>query len=254
MTRLNVCFNGCSFTAGEGFPVDQRDQYIYDRLISNQFGFDRTNIAVPGSSNYLIFMRSAQAILEKKYNIIFTQWTALNRLWLFPGPNTKFTLNDGLPTYQYRDIVLTEKEKTKFTDTLLMLNHDYQHIIDLINYCKILNALAKDNNVKIIHINGLVPWSDDLDLPVLTDLATDLSDYSKSMLDFDNRDDVEIREFFRQLQSNFVTLDKSCWVNIFDSFKKNIVDRGPEGHHPGPASHAAMADKVSKFLVQNSLI
>jgi hypothetical protein len=253
MTKIKACFNGCSFTAGDGFPVDQRDQFIYDRLVGNRFGLDRTNIAVPGSSNHLIFMRSATTILEKKYNIVFTQWSSLNRLWLFPGPDTKFNTQDALPTYQYRDIYLSQKEKTKFSDTLLILNHDYQNIIELVDYCSILDNLADKNGVAHVHINGLVPWTDDLDKPVLSNLAADLSDYTKSVLDFDNRDDQEISEFFQRLQSSFLKLDKSRWVNVFDSFKKNIIDKGPQGHHPGPNSHAMMAEKIADFLIQRKI-
>mgnify|MGYP003339309272 FL=1 len=81
---MNVCFNGCSFTVGEGFPVDQRENYIYDRILEQTLNFKRANIAVAGSSNYLIFMRSADAILSGDYDCVITQWTALNRLWLCP--------------------------------------------------------------------------------------------------------------------------------------------------------------------------
>ena len=89
-----VCWNGCSFTVGDGFPIHQRDQYIYDRLVSKQFGFESTNISVSGSSNLEIFKRSAQAILNKEHDIVITQWSALNRLRLHPGPDCSFVLND----------------------------------------------------------------------------------------------------------------------------------------------------------------
>lgn len=253
MSKLRACFNGCSFTEGEGFPLDQRDQYIYDRLVSKHFDFQHTNIAQAGSSNYMIFMRSAMALIQGQYDIVFTQWTSLNRLWLFPGPDTKFTLNDGRSTYHYRDIYINEQHKSWLDDTLLMLNHDHHNMIDLIQYCAILNDLAKKHGIRHVHINGLVPWTNDLEKTTLIDLASELSDYSRSILDFDHRDDIEIRKFFQELQNQFATLDQSCWVNIFDSFRHNMVDRGPEGHHPGPNSHAWMANQVIAFLQTNPL-
>jgi len=85
---MKVCFNGCSITVGEGFSFEQRDSFIYDRLVSKKFNFESDNIAVAGSSNYKIFMRSAKAIMSGKYDLVVTQWSALNRVWLHPGPET----------------------------------------------------------------------------------------------------------------------------------------------------------------------
>jgi hypothetical protein len=43
-------------------------------------------------------------------------------------------------------------------------------------------------------------------------------------------------------------------VNIFDSFFKNIVDQGPEGHHPGIQSHHWMAQQVINYINQGKLL
>ena len=251
---MNICFNGCSFTVGEGFPDDLRELYIYDRLLEKQFNFNRTNIARSGSSNYTIFMRSAAAIMSNQYNCVITQWSGLNRIWLNPGPDSVFFINDQLPEFKYRNIHLTKNEKNIFKNTLLLLNGDYNNIIDLIQYSKILELLAKLHNAKLGFINGLVPWKNDLVRSLDTDLSSSLSNYSKSILDFDNRDDYEIIKFFQQLQEHFATLNQSLWINLFDSFQENVQDQGPEGHHPGIISHRLMADKTSKFLITNKII
>jgi hypothetical protein len=254
-TRLKTCFNGCSFTVGEGFPEDQRKYYIYDRLLSDHYDFDLTNIAIGGSSNYNIFMRSASAIMNQTYDIVFTQWSALNRMWLSPGPDAKFFINDTkCPDFQYREIYLSPTQKQKFNETLLMLNHDYQNIIDLIDYCNILTNLASKLSTKIIFINGLVPWTTDLSTPLGDDLSSSLSPYFKDILDFNNRSDDETIKFFSELQIKFTELDLSKWVNVFDSFHKNISDRGPEGHHPGIKSHQWMADQISTYLTTNNIL
>jgi hypothetical protein len=250
-----VCWNGCSFTFGAGFAEDQRNQYIYDRLISKQFDFDSTNIAVSGSSNLEIFKRSAQAILDNKYNIVVTQWSALNRIWLYPGPDCSFFLNDTrYPDFKYRDIYIDCSTKTKLKETLLLLNHDYHNILDLISYCCILECMAFATNTRVIFVNGLVPWEDDLvrDFSNI-DIGCQLSAYTKSILDFDNRDDHEITILFQQLQNNFKKLNQSLWVNMFDSMQSNACDAGPEGHHPGILSHQSMADQISKYLTRNQI-
>jgi hypothetical protein len=235
--------------------VDQRLTYIYDNLIAKRFDLKIQNIAISGSSNHTIFMRSAAAIQSQQYDLVFTQWSALNRVWLYPGPDCYFFLNDQkYPDFRYRDIYLSEKDKKRFRDTLLILNHDYQNIIDLIDYCKILAQLGSANNTKIVFVNGLVPWTDDLVHTLTDDLAMSLSEYSKSMLEFDNRHDKEIIAFFKKLQKKFIELDQNKWVNLFDSFFKNTIDTGPEGHHPGIKSHQWMADQISNYIIENKII
>jgi len=251
---MNICFNGCSFTVGEGFPIDLRELYIYDRLLEKKFSFHRTNIAVSGSSNYTIFMRSADAVMSGKYDCVITQWSALNRIWLNPGPDSKFFINDNLPEFQYRNIHLTKNEKRFLQKTLLLLNGDYNNIIDLIQYCNMLESLSELYGVKLGFINGLLPWTNDLKHELGNNLHDCLSSFSKNMLDFENRDDAEIIKFFKHLQDHFATLNQYLWVNLFDSFQNMIQDHGPEGHHPGIISHRQMCEKTSKFLIENKII
>lgn len=247
---LNVCVNGCSCTFGSGFPKEIRQDYIYSWLLARKFNFNVTNIAKPGSSNHTIFMRTAAGIMSGKYDICITQWTGLSRQWFSPGPDTYFFVNDEKnEDYTYRDFYLSPRERSTFKKTLLVLNHDYQTIFDLVDYCKILKELADYKSVKLIYVNGLVPWQNDLATPFGgKDLATELSEYTKSMLDFDNRDNSEIIKYFTKLQNKFKELDQSLWVNIFSSFCDNIVDLGPEGHHPGIKTHQWMATQIANYL------
>lgn len=251
----SVCWNGCSFTVGDGFPKDQRDQYIYDRLVSKHFDFESTNVAVSGSSNLEIFKRSAQVLLDNKYDILVTQWSALNRLWLYPGPDCFFFLNDDrFPDFSYRDIYIDPKTKNMLRDILLLLNHDYHNILALIEYCRILECMSTNTDTKIIFINGLVPWTKDLNCNFSSiDIGNQLSSYTKYILDFDHRDDQEIIGMFQNLQDNFKKLNQSQWVNIFDSMQSVHCDIGPEGHHPGVLSHKAMADQISLYLTRNQI-
>lgn len=252
---MKVCFNGCSVTVGEGFPEQQRGQYIYDRLLTKQFGYDSTNVAIGGSSNHTIFMRSAREILSNKYDLVFTQWTALNRVWFYPGPDTKFFINDQTyPDYKYRDLYLNPSEKKTFCNTLLLMNHDYNNIMELIDYCNILCVLAETNSTKLVFINGLVPWQDDLVRPLTTDLSSTLSKYTKSILDFDTRDDAELIEFFTKLRIKFQELDQTKWTNLFASFVSTQTDLGPEGHHPGVISHVRMANTIAEYLTNQSIL
>lgn len=244
-----ICFNGCSYTVGEGFEPGDRDIYVYDRLVAKELNLARTNIAKGGSSNYLIFMRSAQAILSKKYDILVTQWSSLNRLWLFPGPDTEFFLNNETKEYRYRDIQISKKDHKKLKNQLLALNHDYQNIIDLINYCNILENLAKQNNINCIFVNGLIPWTEDLFSYTENFNLADLSDYAKQVLEFDYRDDHELIKFLKTLQAHANTLDKGRWVNLFNPLRAISVDTGLLGHHPGIESNKIFANMLKEFIV-----
>jgi hypothetical protein len=130
----------------------------------------------------------------------------------------------------------------------LLLNHDYQNILDLIDYCNILQELSNANGNRVVFINGLVPWQEDLIRPLGLNLEQSLSPYSKSILDFSNRSDDEIIEYFLKLQQKTSTLDKNNWVNMFDSFQANICDLTPASHHPGIKSHKWMADQITYYM------
>ena len=251
---MKFCFNGCSFTVGEGFDAGDRDLYVYDRLLEKKFGFKRDNIASCGASNYLIFMRSARAIMSGEYHCVVTQWSELNRIWFYPGPDGEFFSNSDNQNFKYREIYLSQQEIQKFKTTLLMLNGDYNNIIDLVTFCNILSTLALEKNVKTVFVNGLLHWYDDLIKPLNTDLHNSLSDYSKQLLDFDHRDDDEIQRFFETLQKKFATLDRNLWVNLFDPWIRNIIDKGPLGHHPGVLSNQLMADKTAEYFIKNQII
>jgi len=100
-----------------------------------------------------------------------------------------------------------------------------------------------------------VPWRDDLIAKIDNDnIGQSLSDYSKKMLDFENRDDDEIIKFFNRLQEKIKELDQSKWVNLFNSCHLMSTDVGPEGHHPGINSHQWMADQIENYLTQNQIL
>jgi hypothetical protein len=246
---MNFAFSGCSLTFGEGFPKDLRDRYIYDRLVSNHFGATNTNFGIPGGSNHKIFISAASAIQSKKFDVVFVQWSGVNRLWLSPGPDVHLFLQDEkFPDFRYRNLYLSPKELTNFKNLIRLLNHDYQNILDLIDYCSFLELMSDNTSTKIIFINGLLHWKEDICNPLSSNLSECLSDYSKNLLDFDNRDDEEIINLFTKLQTKFKSIDQDKWVNIFDSLKSNTIDVGPEGHHPGINSHAWLANKIIDFI------
>lgn len=248
---MKAVFAGCSFTVGSGFPVHLRDTYIYDRLVSNHFKFDRINIGVEGASNYKIFMGVAQALCYDQIDIVFVQWSALNRIWLSPEPGVSYTI---LNNKQIIDSRFKPEFLKKFSDTLKVLNHDFQNIIDLIDYCSIIDNLAQHTSTKVVYINGMVPWTKEISNPIDEDLSNFLSDYTKEVLNFNTSTDDRIIKNFKVLHEKFLNLDCNKWVNLFEPFQKNSIDTGPEGHHPGVNSHAWLASQIINHINKRELI
>jgi len=247
------CFNGCSFTFGEGFCDSDRLKYTYPYVVGAQTNTKIKNIAIKGSSNYLTFMRSASAIQSNTYDVVFTQWTMPTRLWLFPGPDTQFFTNDHSDTaYTYREIYLSARKKRNLIDTLLMLNGEFQNLIELVDYCQILDSLASTNNTRSYYINGLLRWTKDLFTSNnYEDMSHSFSAYTKNLLDFDNRNDDELEHFHYILSSKLKTLNSNKWVNMFNSIKTNMVDTTPENHHPGVKTNEWIANKVITYIGNN---
>ena len=250
--KVKVAFVGCSMTLGEGFDPDQREGQIYPSLIARDFMFDHDNLAIKGASNHRIFLRTSEAIRSQRYDIIFCQWSELNRLWLSPAPNSwYYVTGQSTESYRCRDLVLESSTQNHLANLILLLNHDYQNILDLIEQVQVLNSLAQQHQVKLIFINGMLPWQSDL----LKNIShvDQLSDWSCGMLDANNRDDSEVLVLLEQLQNKFKSMPLSNWINPFDSFQSITVDAGPQGHHPGPKSHQAMADQIHNYLEQGNL-
>jgi len=247
---MHLYFNGCSITYGAGFDRQQRPGNIYPYMVSDYLGATHDNFALPGSSNYTIFMRTLQALQTNDHDLMVIQWSAVQRKWLSPGPNAYFFINGVLDKkgFDYRDISFSPKQMKTFKKTYHLLNHDYQNILDLCDYIVTLDMLAKHKAIKLIHINGILPWTKDMIEWDSNDLENSLSDYTKELLDFKDRDDWEVIQFLKKLHDYISKINPYNWVNMFNPWSSHWTDRGPQGHHPGVESHKWIAEKVIEHL------
>lgn len=241
-------FLGCSFTVGVGLDHEKDDFFNYTNLVSTQFDAQVNNLAISGNSNYRIFIAAINELLFSKSDILFVQWSALNRLWLYPSPDTELMLSLQVENdYNYRGLLFSKKELQKVSDCYHLLNHDYHNLLEIINYSKILQSLTTDT--RIVFINGLLPWTVDISkLDTANNYSKKLSAYSKEILDFDNRNDIELNKFFTKLNLAVNSLDQHRWVNMFESFKDTAIDAGNDNRHPGPNSHQLYANKIINYL------
>jgi hypothetical protein len=242
-------FTGCSFTVGQGLPGEKKDPNNYANLVAEHYNAEANNLAVCGNSNYNIFILAVNELLFNTPDVLFVQWSALNRHRLYPGPTMKLPIAGQLiSVLEGIDQFFTQDQLQKFSNHFRLLNHDYHNLLSVINYSKILQALSK-NKCQLVIINGLLPWTKELTyIQSISDPAKYFSAYTKSLLTTELLPDDDIVKYFTQLLKSIEDLDKTLWVNMFSSMQARIVDFGTDNQHPGPNSHKLYANQIINYL------
>ena len=252
----NICFNGSSLTAGFGLPSHQRE-LVYDVLLKNSLNANIENLSVGAESNLEIFKKAISAIRSKKYHIIINQWTFLNRFWLYPRPNNPISFNGNNKFHDVRSalgLTVSKKKIKQMCETYLMLNHDYNSLIDLIDYSIVLDDLGKLHNVHIIHLNGYVDIGKDLIEFDPTNLHKSLSKYNQELIEFNFTNEETSLKHLYLLQEKIKNLELSNWVNFFESINQLKLDIGPLGHHLGKKTHKLIASMIEDHIKLNKII
>jgi hypothetical protein len=247
---MKILVNGCSFTYGDGFLDHERDSISYSGLLAKDLSAEVVNVAIPGSSNLEILLRTLQTTQFQSFDLIVVQWTELQRYWFEPCLGWHYRTATQVDTEWTHGIHLTKKQRKNLRDQLSMLTGDHKALLDLAYFCQILIQYFSN---KVIFLNGLLPITTDLFCPLPTEnynMYTYFSDFTKSVLEFNDKPDDDIKKYHTQLVQAFQP-SLGNWANIDNSWKKNIVDVATEGHHPGPKSHRWAADQIiSRVLDQ----
>jgi hypothetical protein len=94
----------------------------------------------------------------------------------------------------------------------------------------------------------MIPWKSDLvDVSVFEDFEK-MSAYTKQIINFDARNDDQIRYLFGNLRNKFASMKTHNWVNLFDALVNKFVDLAPQGQNPGIRSHVIISNQVRSFL------
>jgi hypothetical protein len=254
---MKILCNGCSFTYGDGFLESERESKIWPTLLGKKLQADVTNIAANGSSNLEIFLRTLRELDKNNYDLVIVQWSALRRYWFRPGINQLYTVagtpeevsvKDWFKDWSTKDMYINSLDQKKFHNTLFMLTGDYHSSRDIATYCQTLIKIQQPGQ-KIIFVNGLLPWTQELIFPPTEpfDMANHFSTFTKQMLEFNDFDDDHIRKHYYKLHQEIVA-SLPNWVNLDDPWRCNLVDTATLGHHPGPESHRWVSDKIQKYL------
>lgn len=239
---------GCSFSVGVGLVAEKDDPENYVNLIKEDLKLKIKNLSKAGNSNYNIFITALNELKDNNPDYLLIQWSAFNRLWVYPGPDAELQLSAYINSdFKYRDIFFSKKELQKIATYFFTLNHDYKSIISLVEFCDLINFMAK--KTRVIFVNGLLPLTADLfDKKAITNPALNFSNYTKEILEFDSRSDEELSKLFLELSNATSSLNMAQWPNITESLMNMRIDFGSDGSHPGYKSHKLYATMITNYL------
>ena len=210
---------GCSITQGAGFEKEKEDPRIYPNLIGNSV----INDAEGGSSNLKIFLKAATAIIDNLADVYIVQWSAVHRHWVYPAPDQGIYFGSMLDPNSPNNKLIAQYQ---------LLNHDYGNIMQLIDFCRILQDQASSHNVKLLFVNGLVNWSNDINW-MKELVSTAESDHDR---------------FVEQMQNNMELVDWDLWVNPWNNMYAVRLDEAEDDLHPGPLTHKRIAEQLKAKL------
>ena len=262
-------FTGCSYTAGSGFELEKTDPGLWVNLLhKNAEVLQNTklvNCGVSGASNDQIFIDTIEHILKYHTKFVFVEWTSYPRHLFNVGletyatrvnfiPNCSIELDNTNQQLELNEITYTKKYLEELRDRVVTLNHPYYEISKIVSYVNILINLCKLKKCSIFFINGLCDWDQDFFIKKENVLPYDYTDYTKKILNIDNRDDDEIYALYNKIHSEYDSIggiQESHWLNLYNSLRKNRIDVNSDNVHPGYKSNQKYFKFLSQALLDN---
>lgn len=248
-----MAFAGGSIVAGYGFPERKESKDIYPSLFKSE-DCDIANLGIGGATNYEIFMAALNFLAVNKVDIMVVEWNGFFRFRFHPRPgiNLYVSTQQIFPPDEFdRFFPFTQKDLDLFQKMMIMFNGEYNSVETLLDYCLILQSVCRSKKIELVMLNGSAPWTQDIaqDHPHNTDLDQSLSDFTKNMLDFDQRDDSEVMELLSSLRDKFKSIDLGLWAaDPFDRLVDMKIDRSPLDQHPGVLTHRHIASMIIQHL------
>lgn len=262
MTR-KILFGGASMTAGCGLPDERNNKDLWaNQLAMTHFNFkvdQITNIANTGADNKTIFYLVSTAILNDSYSNIIVQWQT------FPRTN----IHLGLELYNTRDNILApescndhnlvagqkiySRQLNNCKEFYMRYYNYHWDILSLINYIRVLVALAEMKNSEILFVNYNLPWKDN---PYFTqfdwNLPSDLDSFTREILEVDLRGDEEIRNIYKMIHRDYQlagSIHEKYWINLYKPLSNLQIDHvSTVDKHPGIQSQFIFANFLAQHI------
>lgn len=229
MTRLLV--SGDSWTSC--WPLEQRLGHRnlgWPNLVSTHFGFDLIDKSRAGSSNYRIYRKAFNGILEGADLILvfLTAWSRFKTGATF-GPKP-----GGI--YQH---IATQEESA---DAFKLFFNGYKNYTDMLHQIISLQSLSATRNVPCFFLDT---FGNNLHRDISLD---NFKEILKSNIEiFDNIDDERIDNKFKTVKMLESNID---WTKFISEHSYQRLIRGCkiDSGHPLEDGHAKIADIVINFL------
>jgi hypothetical protein len=262
-------FTGCSYTAGAGFKLEKNDPGLWVNLLHKNVKLlqntELVNCGGGGVSNDQIFTESVKHILKYDTKFVFIEWTSYPRHAFNLGletyetklvfiPNCPIELDNPDQQLALNEITYTKKYLEELRDRVVTLNHPHYEISKIVSYVNILTTLCKLKKCSIFFINGLCHWDQDFFIKKENALPYDYTNYTKKILNVDNRDDDEIYTLYDKMHNNYNSMggiQESHWLNLYNSLRKNRIDVNSDGLHPGYKSNQKYFEFLSQALLDH---
>lgn len=242
-------FAGSSVTAGDGFDLKSNEPSLWVNLLhTNNTHLQDTkllNVSRGGRSNSGIFQDAVHSILHHNIKYAFVEWTSVPRYNMSLGLElyeTRVSFRPGAqhPTHNLNDVTYTGEYLSSVANRFTILAHDHYEICDLVSYTNSLIKLAKLKNTQIFFINGWCPWDNNYFTELVNVLPDAYTNYTKKLLNIENRDDDEIFKLYKKIHTEYAelgTIQESYWINLYSSMNDLKEDTNQDNMHPGIKSN-----------------
>lgn len=250
-------FSGCSYTAGSGFLQEKSDSELWVNImhscVSELSTTHLLNVAQGGRSNENIFSDSVYNLTKYNCKYAFVEWTSCPRYELNLGLEMYDTRQIFIPNVPTRDHTLNDctysaSYLNKIRDRFTTLSHPHYEIRNLICYVNSLISVANLTGTKIFFINGLCPWDIDYFYRLTDVLPSSYTNFTKNILNVDNRDDKEIFAIYDKIHNQYNNsggIHRDCWLNLYSSMSSQKIDVNSDNIHPGKMSNQLYAEHFS---------
>jgi hypothetical protein len=199
---------------------------------------DMVNVSKKNATNIDIFQQTIKVIADygEQIDVIFCQWALLFKYEWNVGFELWPTTESVVPTFAVNHDVNLNNNKTWTREYIknqivkfLELHHVHWEIVKIIQYSNIILKLANRYKIPVFFINESFPWDKDYFVELSNVKPNEYTEFTKKeILNVDNRDDEDIFELYKLAHQHYREaggVDQKNWINLYDSFFTNQVDK-----------------------------
>jgi len=239
---MKILVVGCSMTRGHGLDLESVDPKLWVNQLLNQ-SFQNpeiVNLSKTGANNHWIFCETATSLINESYDIVIVGWSEISRLNFNLGLElystlTRFTgeFETNLNNYE----TVSKKWLLETGDRLRRFYNDHWSLLDLIKYSNILINIQLQRKSQVFFVNTMTPIPDDYFEFKNFKFPSELTDFERTMLQTESRDNDEIQELYSDIHRQYHQyggFQKSHWLNLNDTIiSMRVDDASDTDRHPG---------------------